>query len=169
METRQRTTPEKLNVLAARLKLWLLDLLLWLSEWMGRALPRALRMEMRADIRQALQGTRVIVFLLAMSRCGAAPMHGQRQPYPPPRGFRRTGFLKSDLRSICRTVRLRGRTIAARLAELRAILDTLDVWIARVRRRLMALPHEARLVLCFALADRLCALTAPAPAFADSS
>ena len=70
-----------------------------------------------------------------------------------PRGFRCRGVLDNDLRNVCRTVRLRGRTLAARLAELRDVLDTLDAWVARAVKRLKGGAHGAALVLCVAFAD----------------
>jgi hypothetical protein len=167
METRTRTTPEKLNVLAARLKLWLLDVCLWLSEWMGRALPRALRVELRAEIAAALAGVRVLVFLRAVAHCPPAPAQHGCAHAPP--GFRLRGVLDNDLRNVCRTVKLRGRTIAARLRELRDALDNLDVWIARAVKRLKGGAHGAPFVLCGVSAERLLDLMTAAPAFADSS
>ncbi len=169
METHTPTPSDRLHLFAARLKLWLLDVCLWLSEWLGRRVPRAARIMLRQDLREALFGARVVVFLLAISRCGAPkPVHVER-PHAAPPGFRRAGALDNDLRNVKRTVRLRGRTLAARLAEVRAVLDNLDAWAARAVKRLLAGAHGARLLLCVAVADRLLTLPVFAPTFVDSS
>ncbi len=160
--------PKCPHVLASRLKLWLLDLCVWLAEWLGHRLPRDLRLELREDIRKALWGARVLALLLALRRCGPAP-NVRHQRAHAARGFRHSQVLESDMRAVCRTLRLRGRTIAAKLAEVRAMFDDLDLWAERVRARLMQVPHAARLVLCWVAAHAVRALAAPGALLADTS
>ncbi len=161
-------TPKCPHVLASRLKLWVLDLCVWLSEWLGHRLPRDLRVELRADIRKALWGARLLALMLALRRCGAAAAVRNERPNAP-RGFRRSNVLEYDMRSVCRTLRLRGRAIAEKLAAVRAMFDDLDSWAERVRKRLMAVPHAARLVLCWVAADAVRALAVPGVLTADTS
>ncbi len=166
--TQQHDTPKCPHVLAAKLKLWLLDLCVWLAAWLGHRLPRELRVELREDIRKALWGARVLALMLALPRCGPAPNVRHEQPNAP-RGFRHSTILECDMRSVCRTLRLRGRTIAEKLAEVRAMFDDLDVWAERVRVRLMEVPHAARLVLCWLAADAVRALAVAPLCAVDTS
>jgi hypothetical protein len=124
---------------------------LWLSEWLGAKLPRPWRIRLRADLRHALRGVRVVVFLLAVAQCDAPkPVHIERA-HGAPRGFRCAGVLNNDLRNVMRMVRLRGRSLAARLAALRDVFDNLEAWVARAARRLMRGAHGARYVLIAAV------------------
>ncbi len=170
MKTLRRPDPERLHALTARLKLWLLEVCVWLSEWLGRKLPREVRMMMREDMRKALSGARLLVFLLAISRCRDAPLRVlTERPSAAPPGFRRTGAFNNDMRNVSRAVRLRGRTIAARLAELRDVLDNPGAWAQRALKRLLAGPHGARLMLCWMRAARVQTMSVLTPAFADTS
>ncbi len=146
----------------------MLDLCVWLAAWLGHRLPRDLRLELREDIRKALWGARVLALMLALPRCGPAPFVRHERPNAP-RGFRYSNVLEYDMRCVCRTLRLRGRTIAEKLAEVRAVFDDLDLWAERVRKRLMQVPHAARLVLCWLVADAVRALASPRTFLADTS
>ncbi len=170
MQIHQRPDPERLHVLASRLRLWIADVWVWLAEWFGVQLPRDMRLTLRADIRTALAHVRVLVLLLAMARWAPPParIRAYRPPSAPP-GFKRTSLLANDGRNIRRAVRLRGRTIVARLAALRDVFDHLGVWARRALKRVDAGPHAPRLVLCWMRTERVACLQTPATAFMDSS
>ena len=139
MKIHKAPDPEKLHVFAQSLRLWLLDVCVWLAEWLNVKLPRDMRMEMRRELARALKETRMLVFLLAVSRMHI-PVVTPRTMRPPsaPPGFRlaRRG---GGGRGYDRGVRLRGRTLAARLRELRDLFDNLGdavrVMLKHLRRR----------------------------------
>ncbi len=162
--------PERLHVLAAQLRVWALEICVWLAGLVGKRMPRALRIMLREDIREALFGARVLIFLLAVLRRDRTPfMEGTVRLQSTPPGFRRVCDDTTPLRRVKRAVRLRGRTIRARVAELRDMLGNLDRWVKRMIAHLDVGPHGAGLVLREAIAERLHALGTVAPMFADSS
>jgi hypothetical protein len=170
MQMHQRPDPERLHVLASRLRFWIADVCVWLAEWFGVALPRDMRMTLRADMRHALAGARVLVLLLAMARWAPTPLRVRTyRPASAPPGFRRTSLFANDGRNIRRAVRLRGRTISARLAALRDILHHLGAWARGALKRVNAGPRAPRLVLCWMRADVVHALAAPAAPSGDTS
>ncbi len=162
--------PERLHVLAAQLRVWALEICVWLAGLVGRRMPRALRIMLREDIREALFGARLLIFLLAVLRRDRTP-YWQRTVHPQaaPRGFRRARDHTTPLRRVKRAVRLRGRTIAARVAELREMLCHLERWVKRMIAHLDAGPHGARLVLCEVPAETARDLAVATPRFADTS
>ncbi len=125
--------PERLHVLAAQLRVWALEICVWLAGLVGRRMPRAVRIMLREDIREVLFGARLLIFLLAVLRRDRKPFY-QRTVHPEsaPRGFRRTCDDTTPLRRVKRAARLRGRTIRARVAELRAMLCNLARWVQRM-------------------------------------
>ncbi len=170
MQIHQRPDPERLHVLASRLRLWIADVCVWLAEWFGVQLPRDMRVTLRGDIRTTLAHARVLVRLLAMARWAPTPV--RVRTYRPPSaspGFLHTSLFANDGRNIRRAVRLRGRTIAARLAALRDIFDHLGVWARRALKRVNAGPRAPRLVLCWVDADIVRALARPAVTAVDTS
>ena len=139
MKIHKASDPEKLHVFAQSLRLWLLDVCVWLAEWLNVKMPRDMRMDMRRELARALRETRMLVFLLAVSRMHIPVVtpRAERPPSAPP-GFRlaRRG---GDGRGYDRGVRLRGWTLAARLRELRDLFDDLGgavrVMLKHLRRR----------------------------------
>ncbi len=162
--------PERLHVLAAQLRVWALEICVWLAGLVGRRMPRALRIMLREDIRDALFGARLLIFLLAMLRRDRTPFY-ERTLHPPsaPAGFRRVRDHTNPFRRLKRAVRLHGRTIRARVAELRDMLCTLERWVRRVIAQCNAGPHGAGLVLCEAFAETVRDLAFATPLLADTS
>ena len=70
MKIHKAPDPERLHVLAQSLRLWLLDVCVWLAEWLNVKLPRDMRMEMRRELARALRKTR----MQATTVCNAAPV-----------------------------------------------------------------------------------------------
>ncbi len=148
--------PERLHVLAAQLRVWALEICVWLAGLVGRRMPRAIRIMLREDIREALFGARLLIFLLAVLRRDRTPYWQPTvHPESAPRGFRCVRDDTSPLRRVKRAVRLRGRTIRARVAELRHLLCGLERWVKRMIAHLERGPHGARLVLCAVVAETL--------------
>ncbi len=161
--------PERLHVLAAQLRVWALEICVWLAGLVGRRMPRVVRIMLREDIREVLFGARLLIFLLAVLRRDRKPYwQGTSHPESAPRGFRRTSNDTTPLRRVKRAVRLQGRTIRARVAELREMLCHLGRWVKRMRAHLDRGPHGAGLVLCEVFAEALRDRAAP-PLCADTS
>ncbi len=162
--------PERLHVLAAQLRLWALEICAWLAGLVGKRMPREIRLMLREDIREALFGARLLIFLLAVLRRDRSP-YWQRTAHPEsaPCGFRRARDHTTALRRVKRAVRLRGRTIRARIAELRDMLCNLDRWVKRMIAHLDAGPHGAGLVLCAVAAEAARHRAMVTPRLADTS
>ncbi len=140
--------PERLHVLAAQLRVWALEICVWLAGLVGRRMPRAVRIMLREDIREVLFRARLLIFLLAVLRRDRKPFYQCTvHPESAPRGFRRTCDDTTPLRRVKRAARLRGRTIRARVAELRDMLCNLARWVQRMLAHLERGPHGAGLVL----------------------
>ncbi len=132
-------------------------------------MPRVVRIMLREDIREVLFGARLLIFLLAVLRRDRKPFYQPTShPQSAPHGFRRVCNDTTPLRRVKRAVRLRGRTIRARVAELREMLCNLARWVQRMRAHLDRGPHGAgpvlREVFAEALSDR-----ALSPLCADTS
>ncbi len=148
--------PERLHVLAAQLRVWALEICVWLAGLVGRRMPRAVRIMLREDIREVLYGARLLIFLLAVLRRDRTP-YWQRTSHPEsaPRGFRRARDGATPLRRVKRAIGLHGRTIRARVAELRDMLCNLACWAKRMIAHLERGPHGAGLVLRAVVAEAL--------------
>ena len=136
MKIHKGPDPERLHVLAQSLRLWLMDVCVWLAEWLGVKLPRDMRMEMRRELARALRRTRMLVLLLAVSRMHIPVVTPRTmRPASAPPGFRlaRRG---GGGRGYDRGVRLPGRTLAARLRALRDLFDNLGAAVQRMLKHL---------------------------------
>ena len=169
MKIHKAPDPEKLHVFAQSLRLWLLDVCVWLAEWLNVKLPRDMRMEMRRELARALRETRMLVFLLAVSRMHIPVVTPRTmRPSSAPPGFRlaRRG---GGGRGYDRGVRLRGRTLGARLRELRDLFDDLGAAVARMLKHLRKRFRGACLCLSAPVDARLRLLAHVAPMGVDSS
>ena len=136
MKIAKRPDPERLHVLAATLRVWLLDVLVWLGGFLGGTPPRPLRLWLRREIAAALRDTHMLTFLLAFARMTVPvrPARAMRPPSTPP-GFARAP-MGGGARGFGRAVRLRGLSIPGKLASLRAIFDNLGAVVRKVLRHL---------------------------------
>ena len=169
MKIHKAPDPEKLHVFAQSLRLWLLDVCVWLAEWLGVKLPRDMRMEMRRELARALRETRMLVFLLAVSRMHIPVVTPRTmRPSSAPPGFRlaRRG---GGGRGYDRGVRLRGRTLGARLRELRDLFDDLGGAVQRMLKHLNARGRGVALVLFAPVCARLRMLAHVMPICVDTS
>ncbi len=171
MKTRAAPDPERLHILAALMRAWVLALAGWLAGFEG-VLPRAWRRELLALVRAAEFDTRRLVFVVAMMGMGPLPPELKRtmRPRSCPPGFRRTRHHGADTRMMERGVRFHRRGgLAVRIARVRAVLARLGSHIAAMRRRIARLGVSARLTPVAPRAERLVALCATACACADTS
>ena len=169
MRIHKAPDPERLHVFAQSLRLWLLDVCVWLAEWLNVKLPRDMRMEMRRELAQALKETRMLVFLLAVSRMHIPVVTPRTmRPSSAPPGFRlaRRG---GGGRGYDRGVRLRGRTLAARLRELRDLFDNLGGAVRRMLRHLRRRYRGACLRVSAPVSARLRPLPRVSPICVDTS
>ena len=169
MKIHKAPDPEHLHVFAQSLRLWLLDVCVWLAEWLSVKLPREVRMVLRRELARALQETRMLVFLLAVSRMHI-PVVTPRIARPPsaPPGFRVTRRGGGG-RGYDRGLRLRGRTLGARLRELRDLFDDLGAAVARMLKHLRKRYRGACLCLSAPVGARLRPLAHVVPKCVDSS
>ena len=169
MKIHKAPDPEKLHLLAQSLRLWLMDVCVWLAEWLGVKLPRDMRMEMRRELARALRRTRMLVLLLAVSRMHI-PVVAPRTTRPPsaPPGFRlaRRG---GGGRGYDRSVRLRGRTLAARLRALRDLFDDLGGAVRLMLKHLHKRYRGAGLCLSAPVCERSRPLAHVSPKCVDTS
>ena len=169
MKIHKRPDLEKLHIVTAMLRVWLIDVCVWLCRFCNGRPPRFLRLELRRELAEALRDTRMLVFLLAVSRMdipiGVARIE---RPLSAPLGCRRARE-GGEGRVFRRGVRLRGASIAARFAELRAIFANLGRTVRLVLRYLKRRPRGVAIVLATALAERLCGVADVAATCVDSS
>ncbi len=163
--------PERLHILAALLRAWVLALAAWLAEFEG-VLPRMWRRELLALVRAAEIDTRRLVFVVAVAGMGPPPpeMRGAMRPRSCPPGFRRVRHQGADTRMMQRGVRMHRRGgIAARIARVRAVLARLGMHVAAMRRRIAQPGVSPRLTPVAPPAQPPAALCAPVCACVDSS
>ena len=162
--------PEKLRALAATISTNLIVFAALVLEW-GVWLPfqAALKRSLRAKLRRGMQAFQRIVFLLAVARLAPPkPRTRAHLPANAPLGFR----LRTS-RKVRRFIHMSGLhegSIKARIARLKRMLETIELWVARFLKRLCTRRSAAILVLTYAIAA-LCAdlAGAPAPRAADTS
>ena len=146
-----------------------MDVVVWLAEWLNVKLPRDMRMEMRRELTRAHADARLLVFLLAFSRMHVPVMAARiERPESAPTGFRRAR-MGGEGRVFRRGLRLHGYSIAARLAELRAVFDNLDRAVRRMLRHLRRRGHDAAIVLVAGAAACLRSVADVATMAADTS
>jgi hypothetical protein len=169
----QAPSPESLEpieAILASLRVWILDLVAAILDEFGLRgrFGRALAREMRRKLREVQFDVKRAIVLLAMARV-ARPRALHR--FHPPPGYCVRRFKPSALRLVTHGVfkRMRPGHLRTRIARLRDVLENVEVWIARLAKRLtrgftgahsiLAAPPVARAFRCSALI--------PAPA--DSS
>ncbi|MBT9447136.1 MAG: hypothetical protein IV086_15650 [Hyphomonadaceae bacterium] len=157
-------TRTDLQAHAQSLKLWLLEIAVWLVEAIRFREGRKALHEMRVDARKEL---RQLIFLMMRARIRFRKQdRGRRWLRPPstPRGFR---YVRRRLDM----VRLYTRGIALKsFAQMRRVLDDLDAVVTRAIGRVPKSVTTGRLVICAVLAVRLALKSVePAPEGADTS
>lgn len=170
MQIAKRPDPERLHVLAAALRVWLLDLCVWMAEWLGMRLPRGMRLASRRALATGLRETRLLVFLLAFARLRVPVLVARTmRPLSAPPGFRRARDTGGDARVFTRGLRLTGFSVAARLRALCAIFADLGAAVRRMLKHLRKRWRGPALVMRAAVAAILRALTDKTPRSLDTS
>jgi len=165
-----RIDPDRLRLLAARGRLMLCGMLVWLAETFGATpIGRAARNLLRADLMALTRGLAGLLVLLALPKLThVRPAPHAHRPAAAPRGFRRA-HRKESLRFATRLLP-RTRDLRARIAALAAALDALDLWIERMAAHIA---RDADLVASLAMVrapHEACVSPAVlSPAYADSS
>jgi hypothetical protein len=126
---------QKWRALAAGLRVWLCEVLIWLAEFFGEgAIGRQFRIEARRDLKRAEKGLRGVIVLLALARMSWAEVPGPKTWRP--RAFKRKRH--GDLRHVTRIIRFRAMRLKDRVLRLREAIDSLDTLVARMAARLEA-------------------------------
>ncbi len=162
----------RIQLVMARCRMWVCEVLLWLAECFGRhAIGRAWRAELRDDRLMLIKGLRGLLLLMALQRAGTAPPDFNRTPYMlrAPRGFARSPQRGSEERHLTRCVRFGARGLRAQFERLRTVIDTLDACADKVAR-LLARPFRQRGPRAVRPAAHVTrALAASVPTCADTS
>ena len=136
MSSRPAIDVQKWRACAARCRVWLCELLLWLMDHLGEgAIARAVRIGVRRELNDAERSLRGIVVLIALTRVSWAEIPGPRTFRP---GSVKRTRSKADARHLMRIIRFRARTLRGRVQRLRDVIDALDAHIARMVKRLEA-------------------------------
>ncbi len=155
----------------ASMRLWLLETMaVFLAHLTDKTSSgRALHRWLDADVRDAIDDTRRMLFVMAVSRMAPsrvrAHMRGGALPSPAPAGFRSAGpRSRKWFRLTTRALKARGYGVQNRLALLRDLLARPEHWVARIGVRMARLKRgrKGRRFLCVAPP----ALGAPCNAFA---
>jgi hypothetical protein len=153
---RKKPDIARVNAIAQLLRLWVLEIVAWVSGLAG--------VKFRPDIAEEVRAAKLCVFLHAVARC---PARGRAirtaQAHSARRGHRitRPG---GALRVWTRGVKIRG------LKQLRALLEDMEPAIAVMVKRLMRPSIVMRLIADAPGVERCVAVTfAPAPEGADTS
>jgi hypothetical protein len=126
---------QKWRALAASLRVWLCEVLIWLAEFFGEgAIGRQFRIEARRDLKRAEKGLRAVIVLLALSRVSWAEVPGPKTWRP--RAFKRKRH--GDLRHVTRIIRFKAMRLKNRVLRLREAIDSLDTLVGRMAERLEA-------------------------------
>lgn len=161
--------PARLRALAAQGRLWLVEIMAWLCELFGHgAIGAALRAEALRDLTCMRRGVGAILGLLALQQLPrdlATPR--ARRPANAPPGFRRSGGCEA-FRAAIRLIKP-GRGLRGRIGALARVLDNLDVWVARMAKRIARTGLVAAFVMVRAPVDACIALTLPRVAVTDTS
>ena len=153
---RKKPDIARVNAIAQSLRLWVLEIVAWVSALVG--------VKFRPDIAEEIYAAKLCVFLKAIYRCdergrGFARKHW-RGAAP---GFRYR-FKRGQLRAFTRVVKIRG------VQQLRALLDDMEPAITRVVRQLKKQSIHTHLVPVAPRADAcIAAIAHIAPESADTS
>lgn len=166
-----RLDPVQLRAFLLQGRVWLCGILLWLAEALGDTAPgRALRADIEQDLHTLRRTVRCLLICLAgahrPARSGRASRPGVRPVNAPP-GFRRQRR-GNCIRHVTRVTRWRGRNLRGHIEALRAVIDRVDDFVPRVRRRLGRSAQRAPVIVAARPAPcvSLAGVTAPV---ADSS
>jgi len=143
----------------------------WVVEWSAwwpfqAAVKRGLRKQLRRGARAFAR----IACLIAIARIEAPARAPKRTHHPgnAPPGFRL--HTSGKVRRFLHISGLHQGSLNTRIARLKRMLERLDHWVARFRKRLRDRTQRTRLVLTHALADACADLAcAFAPSAADTS
>lgn len=171
MRTDALITPARLHAIAATILTNLVAFAAWVVEW-GAWWPfqRAIKASLRAKLRRGGRAFQRIVFLLAAAQVAPPPTLPKRTHHPAnaPRGFRLQTSGKA--RRFLHISGLHEGSLKSRIARLKRMLGSIELWVARFSKRLQNCAKKSRLVLTYAVAEiRAAYVGAPAPCAADTS
>ena len=172
-------SPQTIAAFFASMRVWLLEavtpFLLYVSARTSRG--REIRAWLHADVRDAIDETKRMLFAIAVSRMAPrrvyATHRGGARPETTHRGFRPAPRSRKWFRLTTRALKVRSGGLRGRLALLRDLITRPDHWAARIAlraARLMRSRKGARF-LCVAppAIVIVCAAPAPEPSCADTS
>ena len=164
-------SPANLHALAQLLATNLVVFAAWVVEWSAWwPFQAAVKRSLRKQLRRAGRAFARIACLIAIARIDAPARAPKRTHHPgnAPPGFRL--HTSGKVRRFLHISGLHQGSLNARIARLKRMLERLDHWVARFRKRLRDRTKTSRLVLTHALAD-VCADRASTPALraADTS
>jgi hypothetical protein len=132
-EPRRKPDIDRVNLIARRLRLWVLEIIAWVAAFAG--------VKFRPDISEEVYAAKLCVFLNAIHCCGErGHIRARRHWRGAPAGFRYS-FKRGQLRSFTRVVKIRD------LHDLRVLLDDMEPAIAKVVRQLRKNAVHTHLVL----------------------
>jgi hypothetical protein len=155
-------SPAKLRALAQLIAANLVVFAAWVVAWSAWwPFQAAVKRGLSKQLRRGCQAFQRIAFLLAVARV-APPQRVKRTHHraSAPRGFRLQMSTKAR-----RFIRISGPhegTLKARIARLKRMLEAIELWIARIAKRLAHCARKSRLVLTHVVAG-ICADLASAP------
>jgi hypothetical protein len=154
-QTRRKPDIDRVNLIARRLRLWVLEIIAWVAAIAG--------VKFRPDIAEEIYAAKLCVFLHAIHRCddrGRVFMRRHWRGAAP--GFRYR-FQRAQLRAFTRVVKIKN------LPELRDLLDDMEPAIARVLRQLRKSAIHTHLVPVAPRAEECIAVANAAVEAADTS
>jgi hypothetical protein len=155
-KTPRRPDIARVNAVARSLKLWVLEIVAWVSALVG--------VRFRPDISEEIYAAKLCVFLNAVHRCGERGRVFMRRHWRGAAPGFRYRFQRAQLRAFTRVVKVR------ELTDLRDLLDDMEPAIARVLRQLRKSAIHTHLVPVAPRADACsAAVVAFAPEEADTS
>lgn len=144
----------KLHALAQLLAANLVVFAAWVLEWTAWwPFEAAVKRSLRTKLRRSVQAFQRIVFLLAVARV-APPQRVRRMRHPanaPPGFYLQTS---AKARRFLRISGLHEGNLKARIARLKRMLETIELWVARIAKRLHNCAKKSRLVLTHAMPMR---------------
>ena len=152
-------SPQTIAAFFASMRLWLLEAVALFLAHLSDKSPngRALNRWLDADVRRAIDDTRRMLFVMAVSRMAprrVVPVRrGGARPSSAPAGFRSAGpRSRKWMRLATRALKARGYGLQNRLALLRDLLARPEHWVARIGVRMARLMRgrKGRRFLCVA-------------------